>query len=105
MRAALHRAGDGCPPLVDHLMAREAVVEPHAGAGRAQPVYGERGPGAGDVGPDDDRALGNFHQRCLPVIRLDRLPMSELRELLRWAADQAASYRESLAERSVQPPV
>ena len=31
--------------------------------------------------------------------------MSELREVLRWAADQAATYRESLPERPVQPPV
>ena len=31
--------------------------------------------------------------------------MSELRELLHWAADQAADYRESLADRPVQPVV
>src|SRR5436190_4743470 len=31
--------------------------------------------------------------------------MAELRVLLRWVADQAADYRESLAERPVQPPV
>ena len=31
--------------------------------------------------------------------------MSELRDVLRWAADQAASYRESLSERPVQPAV
>ena len=31
--------------------------------------------------------------------------MTELRELLRWAADQAADYRASLADRPVQPPV
>ena len=27
MRAPLHRAGDGRPPLVDHLMTSAAVVE------------------------------------------------------------------------------
>jgi glutamate/tyrosine decarboxylase-like PLP-dependent enzyme len=31
--------------------------------------------------------------------------VGELRELLTWAADRAAEYRESLAERPVQPPV
>ncbi|HEX4819227.1 MAG TPA: aminotransferase class V-fold PLP-dependent enzyme [Acidimicrobiales bacterium] len=31
--------------------------------------------------------------------------MTELRELLRWAADRAADYRTSLADRPVQPPV
>ena len=31
--------------------------------------------------------------------------MSQLREVLRWAADEAAGYRESLADRPVQPPV
>jgi glutamate/tyrosine decarboxylase-like PLP-dependent enzyme len=31
--------------------------------------------------------------------------MSELRDVLLWAADHAATYRESLGERAVQPPV
>src|SRR3954451_10943728 len=31
--------------------------------------------------------------------------MSDLRELLHWAADQAADYRESLGDRAVQPSV